>query len=175
MVSNYSTGSKVFHWLIAVIVICMLSGSFFLEDIPKAFQGTAYMIHKSLGLTVLFLMIARFFWIQYRGKPALPATVPAWQKIMSRFVQYSLYLFLIVMAFCGWIMSVAAERIPSFFGLFNLPLPINPSKTLAEFMDQSHKTIAWILIAFVVLHIAGAIKHHFIDKDNVLRRMLPGG
>ncbi len=173
-ISSYSTGSKVFHWLIALIVICMLSGSFFLDDVPEKYKSVAYMMHKSLGLTVLFLMVVRFFWIQYAGKPALPATVPAWQKVVSRIVQYALYLLLITMAMCGWIMSVAAERIPSYFGLFNLSLPIQPSKSLAKLMNQSHETIAWVLIVLIVLHIAGAIKHHFIDKDNVLKRMLPG-
>ena len=174
-VHAYSGGSKVFHWLIAFIVISMLSGSFFLDDLPKQYQSNAFMIHKSLGLTVLFLMIARFLWIQLYGKPALPTTVPRWQKIVSRIVQYSLYLFLITMAMCGWIMSVAAERVPSYFGLFSLTLPIEPNKALAKLMDQSHKTIAWVLIILITLHVAGAIKHHFIDKDNVLKRMLPGG
>lgn len=174
-VSSYSTGSKIFHWLIAFIVMGMLAGSFFLEDVSKQYQSLAYMLHKSLGLTILFLMIVRFLWIQYHGKPAMPVTVPTWQKVVSIIVQYNLYVFLIVMAMCGWIMSVAAERVPSYFGLFNMSLPIQPSKTLAKLMNQSHKTIAWVLIVLVVLHIAGAIKHHFIDKDNVLKRMLPGG
>lgn len=174
-VRGYSKGSKFFHWLIAIIVISMLSGSFFLGDLPDQYQPSAYMIHKSFGLTVLFLVLARFFWIQYTGKPALPQTVPVWQKILSRTVQYSLYVFLICMPICGWVMSVAADRVPSYFGLFQMSLPIKANKALSEFMNQSHKTIAWILIALIVLHIAGAIKHHYIDKDNVLKRMLPGG
>jgi cytochrome b561 len=153
----------------------MLSGSFFLGNLPEQYQPSAYMMHKSFGLTLLFLVLARFFWIQYAGKPALPKTVPMWQKILSRTVHYSLYLLLICMPLCGWVMSVAGNRVPSYFGLFQMPLPIKANKALSEFMDQSHKTIAWILIALIVLHIAGAIKHHFIDKDNVLKRMLPGG
>jgi cytochrome b561 len=152
----------------------MLSGSFFLDDLPKSYHSVAYMMHKSFGLTVLFLTILRFFWIIYCGKPAMPATVPRWQKIMSMMVQYALYVFLVSMATCGWIMSVAAERVPSYFGWFDLSLPIQPNKALATIMNQSHKTIAWILIALIVLHIAGAMKHHVIDKDNVLKRMLPG-
>jgi cytochrome b561 len=170
----YSKGSKFFHWLIAVVVITMLSVSFFLENVPEKYQSSAYMIHKSFGLTVLFLMLARIFWIQYTGKPALPKTVPMWQKIVSRAVQYSLYVLLICMPLSGWIMSVAANRVPSYFGLFNMPLPINADKALSKLMNESHETIAWILIALITLHICGAIKHHFIDKDNVLKRMLPG-
>ena len=174
-VLSYSAGSKFFHWLIAIIVISMLSISFFLDDLPKLYQSLAFMIHKSFGLTVLFLMLVRLLWIQYHGKPKLPKTVAVWQKVLSRIVQYSLYVLLIAMALCGWIMSVAAERTPSLFGLFNMPLPIEPNEALATWMDEAHKTIAWILIVIIGLHIAGAIKHHFIDKDNVLKRMLPGG
>lgn len=72
-------------------------------------------------------------------------------------------------------MSVAADRIPNYFGLFKAPLPwIEPNKSLAKLMAESHEIIAWILIAFITLHVLGALKHHFIDKDNVLKRMLPG-
>ena len=77
------------------------------------------------------------------------------------------------MPLCGWIMSVASERVPSFFGFFRLPLPIKPNKALALFMKESHEIIAWILVGMVVLHVLAALKHHFINKDNVLKRMLP--
>ncbi len=102
----------------------MLAFSFFLDDVPKAYQGTAYMIHKSLGLTVLFLMIIRIITIFHYGRPPLPHHMPLWERYFSKFVQYSFYVFLLIMPLDGWIMSVAAERIPSYFGLFNLPLPI---------------------------------------------------
>lgn len=172
VVSTYSSGSKFFHWLIAVIVISMLSGSFFLNDLPEQYQSIAYLYHKSFGLTVLFLMCARFLWIQYTGKPNLPRTVKQWEKILSRLVQYSFYILLICMPLSGWVLSVAENRVPSYFGLFQMPLPIAANKALSKLMDQSHKTIAWILIALLVLHIAGALKHHFFDKDDVLKKML---
>ena len=173
--NSYSSGSKFFHWLIALIVILMLVGSFFLEDLPKEYIGSAFMMHKSFGITVLFLMLLRLFWLGISGKVPLPATVPRWERVVSHFVQYALYLFLILMPLSGWIMSVAANKIPYYFGLFHFSLPgIEPSKDLAVLMKQTHNIMAWIIIALVVLHIAGAIKHHFIDKDEVLRRMLPG-
>lgn len=175
VITGYSSLSKWFHWIIAMVVITMLTLSFFLDDVPAQYQPSAYMIHKSLGLTVLFLVILRFIWIQYAGKPSLPTTVPVWQKFAARAVQYSLYLFLIAMPLSGWLLSVFADKIPIFFGLFRVPFPgAHPDKMLSKLMDQTHKTIAWILISLIVLHILGAMKHHFIDKDNVLRRMLPG-
>ena len=171
---NYSTGSKFFHWLIAFLVICMLSFSFFLDDVKKPYQGTAYMIHKSVGLSILFLMLLRIIWIWYKGRPELPLTVPKWQHYAARTVQYCFYVFLIVMPLSGWIFSVAANHTPSFFGLFKVPLPIAPNKALDEFFEDTHTVIAWILIALVVLHVAGAFKHLFIDKDKVVQSMLPG-
>ena len=171
-ITKYSTISKIFHWLIFIIVTLMLSGSFFLDDVPENYQGTAYMLHKSFGLIVLFLMLVRMFWIMYSGKPALPSTVSRWDKILSRIVQYSLYIFLIAQAMSGWVLSVAADKVPSIFGLYKVPLPIQPNKILASLMDNTHKVIPWILIGLIVLHTAGALKHHFIDKDNVLKSML---
>ncbi len=168
----YSLGSKLFHWLIAVIVIAMLSVSFFLDDLSGAIKPTAIMLHKSLGLTVFLLMILRAFWIVHTGKPALPTTVARWERCLSHLVQYSLYLFLLLMPLCGWIMSIAANKTPSFFGMFNAPLPwIVPNKALAQWMFSAHETIAWIIIALLCLHIAGALKHYFMDRDKVLQRM----
>ncbi|OGV43710.1 MAG: cytochrome B [Legionellales bacterium RIFCSPHIGHO2_12_FULL_42_9] len=168
----YSPGSKLFHWLIALIVLTMLSGSFFLNDLPLTIQATAIMFHKSFGLTVLLFMILRSFWIIYRGKPALPPTVARWERALSHAVQYSLYLLLFLMPICGWVMSVAADKTPSYFGLFKVPLPfIAHSKPLAQWMFAAHQTIAWIIITLLFLHISGALKHYFIDRDKVLQRM----
>ena len=172
-VTSYSKGSIWLHWLVSVPVILMLSFSFFLEDIPEHYQPFAYMIHKSVGLTILFLMLARLFWIVHTGKPKLPASVSKWEKWLSSFVQYSLYFFLFAQTFCGWIMSVANNRTPTFFGLFEMPFYRIPvSKTLGHTLEDAHTIIAWILIALITLHVAGALKL-FIDKDTVINRMLP--
>ena len=171
-VTWYATGSKVLHWLIALLVLLMLCFSFFLSNLSEANQPQGYMIHKSIGLTVLGLMVLRMLWIHYRGRPNLPPTVPRWEKIASRAVQYSFYVLLLAMPFSGWLLSVAENHMPQYFGLFTVPtFGILPNQVLAEAMDIAHKTIAWILIVLVFLHVAGALKHHLIDKDNVLRRM----
>lgn len=173
IMTSYSKGSKWLHWLVSIPVIFMLSFSFFLGDIPKEYQPTAYMIHKSVGLTILFLMLARLFWIVHTGKPALPKSVAKWERVLSVLTQYSLYFFLFMQTFCGWIMSVANNRTPTFFGLFEVPfygIPI--SKPLAHTLENIHTINAWILLALITLHLAGALKHLFIDKDKVFNRML---
>lgn len=150
----------------------MLAGSFFLENLPKQYIGSAFMLHKSFGITVFFLMICRLIWIAYTGKPPLPASLPRWQRLLSHWVQYALYLFVILMPLSGWIMSTAANKSPYFFTLLQLPFPgISPNEHLASLMKEVHNTLAWIIIVLLVLHIAGAIKHQFIDKDNLMRRM----
>lgn len=173
--TSYSPISKALHWIIAFAVLVMLTVGFSLDNIPEQFSSTAYMLHRSTGLTILMLMIFRFIWVHASGKPALPSTVRTWERILSRFVEYGFYVLLIIMPLSGWIMSVAEERVPSYFGFFKVPFPgVGPNKSLGEFMAQSHGVIALILIAFITLHVAGALKHHFIDKDKVLKTMLPG-
>lgn len=172
-VDSYSAGSKSLHWIVAVLVLMMLSFGFFLDDVPEQFQGTAYMMHKSIGLTIFFLMIVRLFWITYTGKPELPFSVPRWERVFSQFIQISLYVCLFAMPLAGWVMSVAKDRVPTFFGLFSMPLygvPVNHD--LAKWMEGAHEIIAYILITLISLHVAGALKHHFIDKDKIMRRML---
>jgi len=171
-VKSYSLLVKTLHWLIALAVFGMLLMGFFLDDIPEQFQSTAYLMHKSTGLTILWLMILRFIIVHITKRPALPSAMHLWEKVLSRVVQYGFYTLLILMPLSGWIMSTAANRIPSYFGLFNIPFPgISPDKQLAHFMGESHEIIAWVIIAFLTLHIAGALKHHFINKDNVLKSM----
>jgi len=173
LVTKYSSGSKWLHWMVAIIVLSMLCGSFFLDSLPESMKGNAYMLHKSFGLTVLFLMLMRIFWISRVGRPPLPDSVATWEKWLSRLVQYCLYVLLLVMPLCGWIMSVSANRTPVYFGLFSMPLAGIPvDEALSKFMNQAHVTIAWILVGLVSLHIVGALKHYFFDKDNVLQRML---
>lgn len=169
---RFSAGSRWLHGIVAVIVIAMLSGSFFLEDLPDPIKGTSIMLHKSFGLTVLWLMLLRMVWIFHSGRPDLPESTPCWERMLSRFVQYSFYGLLIAMPLCGWAMSMAAGHVPSYFSIVSLPLPAIPqSKALSEFLFQMHQMIAWILIMFIVVHVLGALKHYFINKDRVLQRM----
>lgn len=173
MVKGYSLGFRILHWAMAFFIISMLIFGFFLEDLPKAYQDTAYMLHKSFGLTLLFLMMLRFLWIKRLGKPALPDRIPFLEKLLAHTVQYFMYIFIILMALAGWIMSVAKGYIPNYFGLFPVYFPgVEGNKPLGSFMGEAHEVIAWILIALITLHILGALKHHFINKNNVLKRMI---
>ncbi len=173
-VISYPTGFKWLHWLAALLVFGMLGVGFFLSDVPSEFKGTAYMLHKSTGLTILALMLIRLVWISSSGKPKLPESTPKWECFLASSVQHALYLFLVAMALSGWLMATASNKIPVYFGWFRVPFPgVTPNETLAEWMYDTHGVIAWILLGLVGLHIAGALKHWLIQKDDVLDRMLP--
>ncbi|MDX2346127.1 MAG: cytochrome b [Legionella sp.] len=170
----YSIGFKYLHWFVAILVFGMLGFGFFLSDMPSAFKAMAYMLHKSVGLTILGLMLVRLVWMLLAGKPKLPSSTPKWECFLAGAVQYALYLFLITMALSGWLMATASNKIPVYFGWFRVPFPaLAPNENLADWMYTTHGTIAWILSSLVALHIAGALKHWLIQNDDVLTRMLP--
>jgi cytochrome b561 len=171
---QYSPLSKWIHWLVALIVIPLVFGSFYLEDVTKLYKANMIGLHKSLGLFVLLLMIARVISLFVIKRPALPNTIPKWEWLLSRLVQYALYVCLILMPLSGWIMSTAAGKSPNFFWLVVIPFPsIVPDKALSDFMFQTHHMLAYIIIGLLILHVAGALKHLLIDKDSVMESMLP--
>ena len=119
-------------------------------------------------------MFLRLAWVMYIKKPALPEAMPRWERFLARFVQHSLYLFLFAMPLSGWLMATASNKIPVYFGWFSVPFPgILPDEALAHWMSEAHYYIAFILLGLIALHTAGALKHRFIDKDDVLNSMMP--
>lgn len=173
--ASYGSVAKFFHWTIAVVIYTMLFVGYYMGSIePDSTKFKVYMLHKSFGLTVLLLVLLRFIWRMKSTVPTLPDSVPGWQKLAARLVQYGLYTALILMPLSGWIMSCAAGYVPTYFDLFAVPLPgIEKSKALAHTASSAHEIIAIVLISLIVIHVLAALKHHFIDKDNVLRSMLP--
>lgn len=174
--THYGVISKLFHWVMATIVILMLSFSFFLGDLPDSYKGTAYMLHKSTGLLVLFLLILRIVWKLSNKLPEQPKTMPKWQVNLALGAHSSMYLLLLLMPLSGLFMSLASNRLPSFYGLFTVSIPGFPqSKTLGSVMNSSHKAFAWVLITLILFHLLGVIYHTVVKKDGVLRRMLSHG
>lgn len=171
---QYHPLTKFLHWVIAFFIIAMLIVGFLLEDVPQAWQNIAYNGHKSIGITLLFFMLFRFVWVLKTGKPKLPENTPLWENGLARGVQYALYLDVIAMILIGWIMSTASGYLPDYFGIFPWAFPgIGLDKVLAKKLVIAHEYGAWVLIGLLLLHTAGALKHHFINKDSVLRSMLP--
>jgi len=171
--TSYGSVSKFFHWTLFILIASMLIFGFLLSYVPKEYQSIAYSTHKLTGLCILTLMILRLLWTLTNPKPALPPSTPWYEYLAERLVHWTMYAALIVMPLSGWIGSVAANRSPR-LGEYIFTLPIEQSKSLMTSSFEVHYTIALIIIGLVSVHILAALFHHFIRKDNVLRRMLPG-
>lgn len=171
--NQYGSVSKIFHWGIFILVTIMLLCGFFMEDMPESIKSTTYMLHKSTGILILSLMLFRLFWRWMNITPALPETMPTALKFVATFVHALLYLVLLAMPISGWIMSTASGRLPAFYGLVTMPFPgIGLNEAFAHSAAEIHEILAYILIILIVGHVLAALKHHFVDKDDILKRMI---
>lgn len=171
--TSYGSISLLFHWIIFLLILVMIPLGYFMGDVSdKALRGQVINIHKLIGVLVLVLMLLRVLWTLNNVKPALPFQTPVWQRITERCMQVSLYLGLIIMPLSGLVGVVAAGRPPHLAGI-SIELPIAKSKVVASFaFEYIHQPLAIILIALISFHMLAALFHHFIKRDDVLRRML---
>lgn len=173
-VDSYGCLAQGFHWVIAILIVCLLGVGLYMADLdPAPFKFQLYGLHKAFGIVVLGLAALRLVW---RLVNIVPASLPhhkAWERILARSAHYALYALMFAMPLSGWAMSSAGGHAVSLFGLFELPPLVAKDPEFGKEMAELHETLAWTLIGVIGLHVAGALKHHFIDKDETLRRMLP--
>lgn len=169
----YGSFYKLLHWGSALLVIFLLILGFAMQRIPTPQRLWWYNLHKSIGILIILLTLLRLTWRYRHPPPHLPVTIARWQKYAARGSHCILYALLLLMPTTGWIMSSASGHAPRWFWLFNWSLPIARNHTLAANAWGLHAILAWVIIALLLIHSLAALKHHFIDKDNVLRRMLP--
>ena len=176
--SRYDPVAVTLHWVIAFSIIFMIPLGLWMDALPIDIRFGAYTLHKSIGITVLALSIFRFIWRLMNPPPALPDNMKPIEKLMAHTAHWVLYFLIVAMPLTGWIMVSATHKYPTVFFWFTevpfLPMPegINAHETHETFEDL-HLYLAYGAIALVTLHIAAALKHHFINRDSVLRRMLP--
>lgn len=181
--SRYSSVAIAFHWVIGLIIIGNLIGGLTLDwflDSPdpamKQLGFTIINLHKSLGLTVILLTLARIGWRIANPPPPLPAHMTPTETVLARITHYGFYVLMLAMPLSGWAMSSTGKiQYPIlWFGLFEVPkLPL--SKSLGGFFRESHELLGWLIIATLALHVAAVVKHVYLDRDNVLARMWPAG
>jgi cytochrome b561 len=128
--------------------------------------------HKWAGMTVLFLSVLRIVWRTSHPAPGYPENMALWQVRASKLVQWSLYLLLFAVPLTGWLFSSAAGYSVFYFNLIHLPDLVEKNKELADQLHEIHESLNWALLGLFVVHVAAALKHHFIDKDHVLIRMI---
>jgi cytochrome b561 len=163
------------HWTIAVLIIALALVGLTMDDLATSpTKLKVYALHKSVGLTVLALVLLRLAWRLFDRRPPLPQTMPAWERVAAGVTHGMLYLVMLVMPLSGWLYNSASNFPLRWFGLFRVPALAGPDKALKEFAHEVHETGFYVLAALFALHVAGALKHHFVDRDPTLARMTPG-
>ena len=167
-VQKWPLSSRIFHWISVILLLV----TWLLMLLYQNTEQDLYInLHKAFGLSLLFWMLARVF---NRLLIKVPAAVvmPQWQKKVSLFTHFALYAILIAMPVAGLLTSVYGGHPVDVFGLFEIPVFVNPSRSSARFYENIHTNIIWpMIIAFTLLHIGAALYHQFILKDKLINRM----
>lgn len=172
---RYSSVAIALHWAIAAAIFCTFPLGVYMADLPlspRKLQLVSY--HKWVGITLLALACARLAWRLGHTPPALPPGMPAWQRRAATGAHWALYALIFAIPLSGWMYSSAVGVPTVYFGLWQLPDLVGRDKALAAALKLAHQALNFTLLAIVVVHVAAALKHHFVDRDGLLRRMQPG-
>ena len=168
--------SKLLHWLVVLLILAMAWIGLTMGDLPNGPDKIAtYALHKSIGITILVLVLLRLGWRLYAGAPAPVPGTPSWQDRIASLTHWALYALLLAMPISGWVVNSSSGFPLQWFGLVNLPAIVGRDQELHELAETIHETLFWILITLVVLHAAAAFYHHLFQRDATLARMLPRG
>ncbi len=171
------TGTAVgLHWLAALLIFVNFPLGLYMADLhlsPLKLRLFSY--HKSIGVTVFLLTLARLLWRLGHPAPPLPATIPAWQRRAALGVEHTLYLLVFVIPLSGWLMSSALGMPTVYLAIPALQLPdlLPKDKALGELLEDVHSALNWTMAALLVLHVGAALKHHFVERSDLLIRMAP--
>ena len=166
--------AKLFHWGTALLVFALLPIGWYMHDLPRGLEKFRYVeLHKSLGLLLLLFMIGRSLWRAYNPPPPLPADLPGWEVMAAKLTHWALYGALFGQVFIGMGLVWTANSPLTFFGWIPVPSPFSPDHDLHELGEELHELFAFAIVGLLVMHIGAALRHHFILKNDILRRMLP--
>lgn len=169
---QYTRTAVTLHWLIAVLIFVTFPLGLYVEELtlsPTKLKLISY--HKWIGVTVFSLVLLRLLWRATHTPPPLPPTTPRWQQWASNAVHASLYVLMLAVPVSGWLMSSAKGVQTVWFGVLPLPDLVSKDKALGELLSEVHEVLSFTLMTLVLAHVAAALKHHFIDRDGLLRRM----
>lgn len=173
---QYSTVSKWFHWVTAVLMAVALSFGFVIKHVKDSDKMAFYAIHESAGLTILFLAIARIAWRWFNPPPPLPDHVPAHMRTAAAVVHHALYALLIAQPIIGFVATNAwgfpMQGETAYLGLIDIPAVIDETQWLARILSTIHTVFGYLLVVLIAAHVGGAIYHHAIRRDGTLMRML---
>jgi len=168
---RYGMTAITLHWVMAILLIALLGLGLYMTGLPISLEKLKlYGWHKEYGILALMLVFLRIAWRLINFTPRLNLSLL--EKIAARTVHWAFYVFMFAMPITGWLITSAAGLPVSFFGLFVLPDLISPHPDLIKLFGEIHKWLGYGLIVTIILHTSAALKHHFINKDDILRRML---
>jgi cytochrome b561 len=171
----WGTLSRTFHWLIVLLIINQWLIAERADDLKGLAKVQALGWHKSFGITILMLAILRLVWRWMNPVPALEGNTRRWERVLAGLSHVLLYGLIFALPLTGWMMSSARSYSVSWFKLFQLPNLVSPNPAVYEWMNGAHHFLFNLLVVVAALHVLGALKHHFIDRNEVLKRMLPFG
>ena len=170
--NHYGYISRLLHGIVMIIIIAMLVCGTIMANFKVSHWVSN--LHKLTGVGILILGLLFLCWSLINIKPRYPDTMCCMEKCLASFVRYFLYILLLAMPLSGWLMSTAHHKPPILLGT-PLPFPFMPADvTTLTWLKTAHLYLAWVLFATLILHTCGALKHHFINKDNVLKRIFSG-
>ena len=174
MNSTYTRTAITLHWLVALLILATLPLGLAMTELALSpLKLKLYAWHKWIGVTVFGLAVLRLAWrLAYPAPP--PAHMPAWQRRAAAVLHGLLYVLILVVPLSGWLMSSAKGFQTVYLGLLPIPDLLAKDEALGEVLQGVHAWLNYTLVALLVLHVAAALKHHLIDRDDVLARMLPG-
>jgi cytochrome b561 len=169
--TRYTRPAVLLHWLMALGLIAALVAGTYIAGLPMGLQRLKMINwHKWLGVTLLALALLRLVWRAGHRPPPEPP-MPRWQALAAQAVHGLLYALMLLVPLLGWAYSNAAGFPVVWFGVLPLPDFVGKSPEWAELLKPAHRLAAWSLAALILAHVAAALKHHFIDRDGLLRRM----
>lgn len=174
---GYGAFAKFLHWGMALILIVLIAVGTYMAGLDKADPNKMQLmgLHKSFGAIFMLLAILRIIWSRINRAPALPTVLARWEKWLSKAITAALYLLMLAIPFSGYAMTNLFGYPINLFGLVDLPIFFNKNPALGMLAKQAHGLLVYALLVAIFAHIAGALKHRFLDKPeaDVLPRMLP--
>lgn len=171
---HYTAIAKLFHWGMALVLAGLLTLGFVMTDMPLSPEKLQYYSwHKWAGVTIFMLVWLRLLWRVVNPPPAYPSTMSPWMQRLAHLGHAALYGLMIVIPVTGWLLSSAKGVQTVWFGVLPLPDLLEKNKELGHLMHEIHETLNLIFLFLLAGHALAALKHHWIDRDDILRRMLP--
>ena len=173
---QYGYISIVLHWLVALLVFSLFGlGLWMVElDYYHRWYQRAPDLHKSIGITLFSILVLRLLWRYTNPRPAPLASLATWEKRLAGGLHVLFYPLLFVLMLSGYLISTADGRAISVFGLLSVPATLTGIPNQEDSAGDVHQILGYILISLVALHALAALKHHFLDRDGTLKRMLRG-